>query len=125
MATTADNRVHAYDTRRRRIDVIYDGAPRAHPPLTGVDNITVSRSGDLYVCEDNGTDELDIGLITPRRRVARFLTATGPDHTGSELTGVDVQPARKRMYFSSQRYEGRRRDLRDHPVPVPRDAAAR
>ena len=106
VATTADDRVHAYDTRRRRIDVIYDGATRAHPPLTGVDNITVSRAGDLYVCEDNGTDELDIGLITPRRRVARFLTATGPEHAGSELTGVTFNPRGGRMYFSSQRSRG-------------------
>jgi uncharacterized protein len=106
VATTADNRVHAYDTRRRHMDVIYDGASRVDPPLTGVDNLTVSRAGDLYVCEDNGTDELDIGLITPRRRLARFLTATGPGHLGSELTGVTFNPRGKRMYVSSQRYMG-------------------
>ncbi len=98
--------MHAYDTRRRHMDVLYDGASRANPPLTGVDNLTASRAGDLYVCEDNGTDELDIGLITPRRRVARFLTATGPEHLGSELTGVTFNPRGKRMYFSSQRYRG-------------------
>jgi uncharacterized protein len=106
VATTADNRVYAYDTRRRHMDVIYDGASRVNPPLTGVDNITVSRAGDLYVCEDNGADDLDIGLITPRRRVARFLTATGPAHLGSELTGVTFNPRGKRMYVSSQRYMG-------------------
>ena len=66
VATTADNKVHAYDTRWRRIEVIYDAAKLTDPPLTGVDNITVARSGDLYVCEDNGTGELDIVLITPR-----------------------------------------------------------
>ena len=54
VATTADNKVHAYDTRWRRIEVIYDAAKLTDPPLTGVDNITVARSGDLYVCEDNG-----------------------------------------------------------------------
>ena len=106
VATTADNKVHAYDTRRRRVDVIYDGSARANPPLTGVDNITVSRAGDLYVCEDNGQDDLDLGLITPRRRVARFLTATGPDHKGSELTGVTFSPSGRRLYVSSQRYKG-------------------
>jgi secreted PhoX family phosphatase len=104
VATSGDNRVHAYDTRRRRIDVIYDGGAREHPPLTGVDQMTVSRSGDLYVCEDNGTGELDIMIVTPRRRLARFLTATGPDHSASELTGVVFDPRGRRLYFASQRY---------------------
>jgi secreted PhoX family phosphatase len=106
VATTADNRVHAYNTHARRIDVIYDAAKLTDPPLTGVDNITVARSGDLYVCEDNGTGELDIVLITPGRRIARFLTATGSHHTTSELTGVVFDPRGSRLYFSSQRFDG-------------------
>jgi uncharacterized protein len=106
VATTSDNRVHAYDTRRRRIDVIYDAATLTDPPLTGVDNITVSRNGDLYVCEDNGTEELDIVVITRGRRIARFLTATGLHHARSELTGVVFDPSGRRLYFSSQRYDG-------------------
>ncbi len=106
VATTADNKVHAYDTRWRRIEVIYDAAKLTDPPLTGVDNITVSRSGDLYVCEDNGTGELDIALITPGRRIARFLTATGAHHTTSELTGAVFDPRGRRLYFSSQRFDG-------------------
>jgi uncharacterized protein len=106
VATTADNKVHAYDTRWRRIEVIYDAAKLMDPPLTGVDNITVSRSGDLYVCEDNGTGECDIVLITPGRRIARFLTATGAHHATSELTGVVFDPRGRRLYFSSQRFDG-------------------
>jgi secreted PhoX family phosphatase len=106
VATTGDGRVHAYDTRRRRIEVIYDAGARPNPPLTGVDNLTVSRAGDLYVCEDNASDALDIVIVTPRRRLARFLTATGPEHRGSELTGVVFDPRGRRLYFSSQRYGG-------------------
>ena len=106
VATTSDNRVHAYDTRRRRIEVIYDAAKLKDPPLTGVDNITVARSGDLYVCEDNGAPDLDIVLITPGRRIARFLTATGSRHLNSELTGVVFNPRGRRLYFSSQRFDG-------------------
>ena len=106
VATTADNKVHAYDTRWRRIEVIYDAAKLTDPPLTGVDNMTVARSGDLYVCEDNGTGELDIALITPGRRIARFLTATGAHHTTSELTGAVFDPRGRRLYFSSQRFDG-------------------
>ena len=106
VATTADNKVHAYDTRWRRIEVIYDAAKLTDPPLTGVDNITVARSGDLYVCEDNGTGSLDMVIITPGRRLARFLTASGPHHAVSELTGVSFDPRGKRLYFSSQRFDG-------------------
>jgi uncharacterized protein len=106
VATTSDNRIHAYDTATQTIEVIYDAALFANPPLTGVDNVTVSRSGDLFVCEDNGTDQLDIGLITPTHDIARFLTATGPQHTQSELTGVVFDPSGQRMYFASQRSLG-------------------
>ena len=106
VATTADNRVHAYDTRRRRIEVIYDAAKLTDPPLTGVDNITVARSGDLYVCEDNGR-------ARPRHRAdhARPADRPLPDghrsrHPHSELTGVVFDPRGRRLYFSSQRFDG-------------------
>jgi secreted PhoX family phosphatase len=108
LATTGDNRIRAYNTATGVMDVVYDAAVIANPPLTGVDNITVSRSRDLFVCEDNGSSQLDIGIITPSRVVAKFLTATGSLHTGSELTGVVFDPSGKRMYFSSQRGFGGR-----------------
>ncbi len=112
LCTTNDNKVHAYDTLTGRIDVLYDGNAIQNPPLTNVDNITVSRSGDVFVCEDtfNSDDPgLDIGIITPQREVARFLKVTGSQHTGgggdarSELCGVVFDPSGQRMYFSSQR----------------------
>jgi secreted PhoX family phosphatase len=103
IATTADNRIQAYDTSRRVMEVVYDAAALTSPPLTGVDNVIVSRSGDLFVCEDNAASQLDIGIITPARQVARFLTATGALHTGSELTGVVFAPSGTRMYLASQR----------------------
>jgi secreted PhoX family phosphatase len=106
VATTRDNRIHAYDTRAKRIEVIYDAAGLAAPPLTGVDNVTVSRSGDLFVCEDNGSGELDLGLITPDHEIARFLTATGPNHRISELAGAVFDPSGSRLYLASQRYMG-------------------
>jgi secreted PhoX family phosphatase len=106
VATTSDNKVHAYDVRRRRIEVIYDAATLTDPPLTGVDNITVARSGDLYVCEDNGTGVLDIVLVTPGRRIAKFITCSGTHHSVSELAGVVFEPRGRRLYFSSQRFDG-------------------
>ena len=103
VSTTADDRVHAYDTKRRRIRVVYDGLASASAPLLRVDQLTGSRAGVVFVCEDIATDEIDIGLIEPNGSVSRFLSVTGPQHRGSELTGVVFDPTGTRMYFSSQR----------------------
>ena len=119
VTTTGDHRVHAYDIERERIEVIYDGlAPGRATPLLRVDQLTANRAGEVFVCEDIATDEIDIGLIDRAGRVSKFLSATGPDHVGSELTGVTFDPSGSRMYFSSQRAFGKgvharpRRDLR-------------
>jgi len=120
LATTGDSRIWAYDARRERMKVLYDPERISNPPLTDVDNITVAkRSGDLYVCEDNGApDAYDIALITPQRgrrgrpRVSRFLKLTGIEHgdpnseLGSEVAGVCFNPRGDRLYFASQRALG-------------------
>jgi secreted PhoX family phosphatase len=115
VATTQDARIHAYDTVAERVEVIYDKAALAAPPLTGIDNLTVAPSGDLFVCEDNGGagGTVDIGLLTPDRTVSRFASATGPQHVfrdelgaivgSSELTGPVFDPSGTRLYVSSQR----------------------
>lgn len=114
LATTSDSKIWRFNVRRQKMKAIYDPALLTDPPLRDVDNVTVSRSGDIFVCEDNGApDEYDIGLITSgRRRVARFLKMVGPEHgnaeseASSEVTGVCFDPSGKRMYFSSQRGAG-------------------
>ena len=103
LSTTADSRIHAYDTRRGRMQVIYDGLASRDAPLTRVDNLTASRAGELFVCEDISTEEIHIGVITPRRKASRFLAVSGENHVGSELTGIAFNPAGDRLYFSSQR----------------------
>lgn len=108
IATTGDDRVYAYDIRRERIDVIYDGlGQEGYAPLMRVDQLTANRAGEVFVCEDIATKEIDIGLIDRRGRVSKFLSATGPIHAGSELTGVTFDPSGSRMYFSSQRAYGK------------------
>ena len=108
VSTTGDSRVHAYDIARERIEVIYDGlAPGKPAPLLRVDQLTANCAGEVFVCEDIATEEIDIGLIDRGGRVSKFLSATGPDHVGSELTGVTFDPSGTRMYFSSQRAFGR------------------
>jgi secreted PhoX family phosphatase len=68
-------------------------------PLTGVDNITGTSSGDLFVAEDGGN--MEICLITPDDKISTFLRVTG--QSSSEITGPAFTPAGNRLYFSSQR----------------------
>ena len=103
VSTTTDDRVHAYDTRSGRIRVAYDGLASASAPLLRVDQLTGSRAGEVFVCEDIATEEIDIGVIERDGSVSRFMSVTGPQHRGSELTGVTFDPTGRRMYFSSQR----------------------
>ena len=105
-STKGDSRIWSYDTQTQVLDVLYDGKATPEAGLTGLDNITVSRSGDLFGAEDNGQDSVDIGIITRDRVASRFLTASGPNHSGSELAGVIFDPSGTRMYFSSQRAFG-------------------
>jgi hypothetical protein len=100
--TKGDDRVYTYDGGTRRLEVIHD--PVLHPdtPLRGVDNVTVSRSRDIYVAEDGG--DMQLCIISRERTVAPFLELEG--HDGSEITGPAFNPAGDRLYFSSQRGVG-------------------
>jgi secreted PhoX family phosphatase len=102
--TKKDNKVHAYDTRSGSYELIYDEATHPDSPLSGLDGITVSRSGDLFLCEDGG--DLDVCMITPERVVSRFLKLTGTPHADSEVAGVVFDPSGSRLYFSSMRGYG-------------------
>src|SRR5215213_3010992 len=109
--TKGDNRVWSYDTGSELIEILYDRAALGDAaPLSGVDNITVSQAGDVYVCED-GADH-DICMITPDFEIARFLKADPQKHAGppppsplagNEAVGVVFSPAGDRMYFGMQR----------------------
>jgi secreted PhoX family phosphatase len=101
--TKGTNQVHKYDTTTQKLRVLYDDddfiAMGQTPPLTGVDNIVVVPSGDVYVAEDGG--DMQLIVITPERVVAPVLQVTGQD--GSELTGPAFDPSGTRLYISSQR----------------------
>ncbi|WP_163863306.1 alkaline phosphatase PhoX [Myxococcus eversor] len=99
--TKGDNRVWAHTPATGKLELIYATSLYPGSPLSGVDNVVVSRSGDLFVAEDGGN--LEICLITPgpQRIVASFLRVQG--HAGSELTGPAFSPDGRRLYFSSQR----------------------
>ncbi len=111
LATTSDETIHAYDTRTETIEILYRADDVENAPLRGVDNLHVSRSGDLFVAEDsysNDPDALDVCLITPDREVSRFLKLTGSQHrypgeAESETAGLCFDPSGTRLYFGSQR----------------------
>ncbi|GAA2497932.1 DUF839 domain-containing protein [Streptomyces thermolineatus] len=99
--TKGDNRVWAYDAAASTVSLTYDDSlvTSGSAPLTGVDNVTGSASGDLFVAEDGGS--MDICVITPDGVVAPFLRIEG--QSGSEITGPAFSPDGRRLYFSSQR----------------------
>ncbi|HST38219.1 MAG TPA: alkaline phosphatase PhoX [Conexibacter sp.] len=105
--TKGDDSLWSYDTATRTLEKLYDPATSGNGAfLQGPDNLTVARSGDLFVCEDNGESEFDIVMVTPERVIAPFLRTSGADgeiHRDSEFAGVIFSPDGERMYFSSQR----------------------
>jgi uncharacterized protein len=97
--TKGDNRVRAYNTATETISVLYDGPTVVDPILTGVDNVTVSASGDVLVAEDGG--DMQVVAILPSGEIKPLVQLVGyPD---SEITGPAFDPSGTRLYFSSQR----------------------
>lgn len=97
--TKGDNRVWRYDVVAQSLTVIYDDNTSCNPVLTGVDNVTVARSGDIFVAEDGGNMQLVI--LGREGSVSPFLEITG--QSGSEITGPAFSPSGDRLYLSSQR----------------------
>lgn len=101
--TKTDDRIWDLDVAAQRLGVLYDAAAHGDAaPLRGVDSLTMSAAGDLFVAEDGGNMELVV--VTKEGDVAPFLRIEG--HEGSEVTGPAFDPSGRRLYFSSQRGEG-------------------
>ncbi|MGW4548084.1 alkaline phosphatase PhoX [Streptomyces violaceorubidus] len=99
--TKGDNRVWQLNLADSTYELAYDDSlvSPGTAPLTGVDNVTGSSSGDLFVAEDGGN--MEICVITPDDVVAPFLRIGA--QSGSEITGPAFSPDGTRLYFSSQR----------------------
>lgn len=97
--TKGDNRVYAYDIKNNKLSIIYNAALYISPVLTGVDNITSNKSGELFVAEDGG--DLQIVILTKSGKIKPLLQLIG--HNRSEITGPAFSPDGSRLYFSSQR----------------------
>jgi len=94
-----DNRVWSYNTTSQVLEIVYDAADYITPILTGVDNVTVSKAGDIYVAEDGG--DLQVVVLDNQGGLYPIVQLEG--HDRSEITGVAFSPDGKRLYFSSQR----------------------
>ncbi|WP_018654001.1 alkaline phosphatase PhoX [Actinomadura flavalba] len=99
--TKGDNRVWQVNLANNTYELAYDDdlVSPGTPPLTGVDNVTGSAGGDLYVAEDGGN--MEICLITPNSQISVFLRIDG--QSSSEICGPAFNPSGDRLYFSSQR----------------------
>ena len=100
--TKGDNRVWRYEPRAETIEIVYQYNLDPALQLSGVDNITASRAGDLLVAEDPGN--LELVLLTPDCFASPLVRVTG--QAGTELAGPAFDPLGRRLYFSSQRGGG-------------------
>ena len=97
--TKGDNRVWVFDINSQVLSVLYDDSAYINPVLNGVDNITVSSDGSLYVAEDGGN--MQVVVITNDGNIYPVVELVG--HNNSEIAGVAFSPDGSRLYFSSQR----------------------
>ncbi|MBL4711648.1 MAG: DUF839 domain-containing protein, partial [Gammaproteobacteria bacterium] len=97
--TKGDNRVWVYRIKTKEIEILYDASNHATPVLIGVDNITVSQQGDIYVAEDGG--DMQIVVLDDHGGLSPIVQLQG--HALSEITGLAFSPDGTRLYFSSQR----------------------
>lgn len=98
-STKGNNRIWAYETDTSVLSILYDASTSSTPILTGVDNLTVSPSGDVLVAEDGG--DMQIVAISPDDTLVPLVQIIGQE--GSEITGPAFGPSLQRLYFSSQR----------------------
>jgi secreted PhoX family phosphatase len=98
-ATKGENRVYELDTQTQILRTLYDRAQMPGSPLSGVDNVTVTPTGDILVAEDGG--DLQICFIDQTGVPRPLVQLVG--HTSSEITGPALSPNATRLYFSSQR----------------------
>ena len=101
-STKGDNKVWAYETVGGLLSTIYDRSTSSTPILSGVDNITVSPSGDVLVAEDGG--DLEIVVITPGGVVAPVMQLVGHD-SSDHGPGLFAQP-RPTLFQLSTRNDG-------------------
>lgn len=97
-ATKGDNRVWHLDPATNRIQIVYERGA-LEPAIANVDNVTVSRRGEVLVAEDGPAMRLVV--LGPDMRATPVVEFAG--HHASEICGPAFSPDGDRLYFSSQR----------------------
>lgn len=97
--TKHDNKVWRLDTMTDSLSVFYDDDTSKNPILTGVDALTVTPDGRVWVAEDGG--DMQLVVLGLDGSVSVALQFEG--HASSEVTGIAFDPSYQRLYLSSQR----------------------
>ena len=99
-ATKGDNRVWLLEPGSNRLQVVYERERGSlDPSIADVDNVTVSRRGEVLVAEDG--PEMRLVVLGPDMVATPVVDFVG--HRGSEICGPAFSPDGDRLYFSSQR----------------------
>jgi secreted PhoX family phosphatase len=96
--TKYDNRLWHYEVSSQQVSILYDDDFFDEPVLRGVDNVTVSCTGEIVVAEDGG--DMQLVTVNTAGQVQPLLQLLG--HDQSELAGPAFTPAGDRLYVSSQ-----------------------
>jgi hypothetical protein len=111
VTTTSDAKIHAYNVITETMEVLWSGDEvKQDSPAVDIDQMTYTRGGEIFVCEDQGQMRISV-LSADGRVVAPFLQLDGSEHTptsvfGNETSGVVFDPSGTRMYFSAMRSYG-------------------
>ncbi|PAU79700.1 translocation protein TolB [Halovibrio salipaludis] len=98
-ATKGDNRVWLLEPGSDRLQVVYDRQRGSlDPSIADVDNVTVSRRGEVLVAEDG--PEMRLVVLGPDMVATPVVDFVG--HRDSEICGPAFSPDGDRLYFSSQ-----------------------
>jgi len=100
-ATKGDNRVWHLDPAEDRIEIVYERGA-LDPAIADVDNVTVSRRGEVLVAEDGPAMRLVV--LGPDMSATPVVEFAG--QRDSEICGPAFSPDGDRLYFSSQRGVG-------------------
>lgn len=99
-ATKGDNRVWLLEPGSDRLQLVYDRKRGSlDPAIADVDNVTVSRRGEVLVAEDG--PEMRLVVLGPEMVATPVVDFVG--HRDSEICGPAFSPDGDRLYFSSQR----------------------
>lgn len=98
-ATKGDNRVWLLEPGSDRLQVVYDRRRGSlDPSIADVDNVTVSRRGEVVVAEDGP----EMRLVVLGSDMVAMPVVDFVGHRDSEICGPAFSPDGDRLYFSSQ-----------------------